>query len=83
MQLKILLEAFIMEGEIVTGKERERFEAFLEESFDNDIIVRELRLSADEKEYLLGRFPKAHLTRMPGNGFDDGKEWYEVKLFHQ
>ncbi|WP_054696383.1 hypothetical protein [Syntrophomonas palmitatica] len=64
----------------MTSREREQLEIFLTESFTNGNMVRELRLSAEEKTFLLDRFPKASLKRMDCAVLADGKEWYEVQL---
>ncbi|MCK9314007.1 MAG: hypothetical protein M0P20_08180 [Methanocorpusculum sp.] len=64
----------------MTNNKREQFEFFLAESFANGIMLRELRLSNEEREYLQNRYPKASLKRILSPEYADGKTWYEVRL---
>lgn len=57
-----------------------QFEAFLLESFQNDIFKRELRLSDEELTIVKKVYPKAKITKL---SFEDpavDKVWYEVDI---
>lgn len=62
----------------MTPKE-ETFEEFLKNSFANDVYFRELRLSQEEADYVLKKYPKASLKKCSAES-SDGKCWYEVNL---
>lgn len=64
----------------MTIQEKQDFERFLKESFENDVCIRELRLSDDELHYLKELMPKAEAIEIPGSVCQDGKRWYEIKL---
>ncbi|NLX01672.1 MAG: hypothetical protein GXY40_03985 [Syntrophomonadaceae bacterium] len=64
----------------MTEDKREQFELFLAKSFADGVMFSELRLSAEEWEYLQNRYPQASLNRISSPEYADGKAWYEVKL---
>lgn len=64
----------------MTNTELENLEAFLAESFADGIMLRELRLSPEERKYLQDRYPRASLKKIFNPDYADGKAWYEVKL---
>lgn len=64
----------------MTIQEKKNFESFLKKSFEDDIYIRELRLSDDELQCLRELMPKADTRAMPDSDCSDGKRWYEVKL---
>jgi hypothetical protein len=64
----------------MTSNEREQLEGFLAESFADGAMIKELRLSTEEREYLQTRYPKASLKIILNSEYTDGKTWYEVKL---
>lgn len=64
----------------MTGDKQEQFEFFVAKSFENGVMLRELRLSNEEREYLQGKYPKASFKRILSPEYADGKAWYEVKL---
>jgi hypothetical protein len=57
-----------------------KFEEFLSESFEDDIYVRELRLSDEEVEYVKEKYPRARLKKCQTDQNSDGKAWYEINL---
>lgn len=57
-----------------------KFEGFLSESFEDDIFVRELRLSDEEVEYVKEKYPRALLKKCQTDQNSDGKAWYEINL---
>lgn len=61
-------------------KEVEKFEEFLQESFEGGIVFRELRLSTEEISYLREEYPKFDLNEMTDTECSDGKVWMEVRL---
>jgi len=67
-------------GYIMTGDKQKQFEFFVAKSFENGVMLRELRLSNEEREFLLNRYPKANLKLILSPEYADGKAWYEVKL---
>ncbi|OIK09673.1 hypothetical protein BIV60_23270 [Bacillus sp. MUM 116] len=58
----------------------ERFETFLAESFSDGVSYRELRLSVEEVNYLLQRYPNASILKSAALESQDDKAWYEVNL---
>jgi len=56
------------------------FQDFLQESFAEGILVRELRLSAEEIAIVKEIYPQARITEMPGGSCSDGKVWVKVCL---
>lgn len=64
----------------MTANDIEVFKKFLEESFENDIVARELRLSNEEVKYLKKIYPRASVRKMPFSKCSDGKLWFEVRL---
>jgi len=52
-------------------------EKLYQESFSDGDISRELRLSKQEKEYLLNQFPNIKITKMFHDNASE-KEWYNV-----
>jgi hypothetical protein len=64
----------------MTEDNREQFELFLAKSFTDGVMFSELRLSAEEREYLQNRYPQASLKRILSPEYVDGKAWYAVKL---
>lgn len=67
----------------MTSQEKRRFERIFLESFENDISVRELRLSDEELQHLGEFIPRAEIREMPVPVCSDGKKWYEVSLRQQ
>ena len=63
----------------MTYDEIKRFEDFLLEAFNEDTRAGELRLSAEEKEYLEGKYTKVSLKRTDTGQCSDGKYWYAVE----
>jgi hypothetical protein len=59
---------------------RETFDEFLANSFANDVYFRELRLSPEEADYVLIKYPKASVKKCQTEESPDGKCWYEVNL---
>ena len=64
----------------MTGNKQEQFEFFVADSFADGVMLRELRLSNEEREYLQDKYPKASLKQILSPEYVDGKAWYEVKL---
>ncbi len=64
----------------MTGNKQEQFEFFVADSFADGVMLRELRLSNEEREYLQDKYPKASFKRILSPEYADGKAWYEVKL---
>lgn len=60
--------------------EKFSFEQFLEDSFKDGRVYRQLRLSNDELNLLKQKHPNAFINKMEPSSSDDGKVWYEVKL---
>jgi len=60
--------------------EMEKFETFLAESFSDGVSFRELRLSDEEVDYLLRRYPNASVLKSTALESEDNKAWYEVNL---
>ena len=58
----------------------ETFDDFLAKSFANDVYFRELRLSREEADYVLKKYPKASVKKCETAESPDGKCWYEVNL---
>lgn len=58
----------------------ETFEEFLVRSFGEGVISRELRLSKEEAQVVLGKFPKAAVKKQAATEGSDGKCWYEIHL---
>jgi hypothetical protein len=67
-----------LKRDIMMIQEKMEFIRFLEKSFENDINIRELRLSDDELRYLKELMPRADVREMPDADCSDGKRWYEV-----
>jgi hypothetical protein len=63
--------------------EKERFAAFLSESFENDVFFRQLRLSDMELQYVKKKYPNASVKRCHTNEELNEKHWYEVNLLPQ
>lgn len=57
------------------------FDEFLSESFANDQVVRELRLSQEELMYVKKKYPNASFKVVSTEEAVNGKVWYEVNLF--
>jgi len=55
------------------------FDKFLKDSFKDDIVTRELRLSDYEVNHIQQSYPNANITILV-NDKVPGKNWYEVKL---
>jgi hypothetical protein len=55
------------------------FEEFLQESFEDGITLRELRLSLGELGYVKEKFPGAAIVQVSTEDLD-GKAWYEINL---
>ncbi|RDW16376.1 hypothetical protein CWR48_17180 [Oceanobacillus arenosus] len=60
-------------------QDKMRFDNFLKESFKNDVLVRELRLSRPEVDYLQQSFPNAAISCLTTNNQQE-KHWYKVEL---
>jgi len=60
--------------------EIEKFECFLEDSFREGNMLRELRLSEQEIEFLSKKYPRANLKKIKANDNSDEKVWYEVSF---
>ncbi|AXI09727.1 hypothetical protein CV093_13455 [Oceanobacillus sp. 143] len=60
-------------------QDKQKFDSFLKESFKNDVVVRELRLSDPEVGYLQQSFPNAEISSISKNKQQD-KQWYKVTL---
>lgn len=65
---------------MMTQDAAKRFEDFLVDSFGDGVMVRELRLSNVEVEYVLKKYPQASLKKALTPEYSDGKHWYEVSL---
>ena len=65
----------------MTSSEVKQFEDFLSTSFGEGVLGRELRLSAEELEYLKNKYPQASFQKTLTREYPDGKVWYEVKLY--
>lgn len=63
----------------MTQDEIKRFGDFLQESFNEDMYIREMRLSDEEKEHLERKYSKIRLNRMGNGQCSDGKFWYEIR----
>lgn len=63
----------------MTVKAAGNFDDFLEDSFKEN-VSRELRLSAEELEYLLRQYPKATVKELSRGTSPDGKQWYLVQF---
>jgi hypothetical protein len=57
-----------------------KFEEFLQESFEDGITQRELRLSLGELSYVQEKFPGAAIVQVSAEEDLDGKAWYEINL---
>ncbi|HEX3029100.1 MAG TPA: hypothetical protein VHT34_07325 [Clostridia bacterium] len=64
----------------MTSIEVNEFERFLQESFDGDVLTRELRLSSEEKEMVQSKYPGACFSIIPSKEYQDGKQWYEIAI---
>lgn len=64
----------------MNSSEIEKFECFLAESFKGGVMLRELRLSAQELEYLSKKYPRANLKKIELSDYSDHKLWYEVSF---
>ncbi|RDW21531.1 hypothetical protein [Oceanobacillus chungangensis] len=60
-------------------QEKRLFDLFIKESFNNDVLVRELRLSDAEVVYLQQSFPNAEISCIATTKPQE-KRWYKVKL---
>ncbi|MFD0826697.1 hypothetical protein ACT8ZR_13620 [Neobacillus sp. M.A.Huq-85] len=60
--------------------EMEKLETFLAESFSDGVSFRELRLSDEEVDYLLRRYPNASVLKSTALESEDNKAWYEVNI---
>ncbi|WP_099158935.1 hypothetical protein [Virgibacillus ndiopensis] len=61
-------------------KQRDYFDEFLTESFNDDIHHRELRLSSNEIELVRKKYPKATIKESTSNQSVDEKKWYDVTI---
>ncbi len=59
---------------------RDQFENFLRDSFGNGVVVRELRLSDVEVEYMKANYPMASLRKTGEQESTDGRYWYEISF---
>ncbi|OLS41288.1 hypothetical protein [Bacillus sp. MRMR6] len=57
-----------------------KFEDFLQESFEDGIKLRELRLSSEELLYVKEKFPGAVIKSASTQEDLDRKAWYEINL---
>lgn len=62
------------------AEEVKKIEEFLQESFEDGIVFRELRLSIEEISYLRKEYPRFNLNEMHDIECSDGKVWMEVRL---
>ena len=58
----------------------EIFDSFLHESFKEEPLYIELRLSDKEIEYIKEIYPKAKFKKMPDYDCNDEKNWYIVSF---
>ena len=63
-----------------SGKDRIQYDQFLEESFNDGKVYRELRLSLAELKYLKEKYPNAQISKSLHPKSKDGKAWYNVRL---
>lgn len=60
--------------------DKKDFDSFLFESFEgSECYHRELRLSAEEIEYLRNKYPSATIVKLPGQEPLD-KQWYDIEI---
>ncbi|WP_066502215.1 hypothetical protein [Abyssisolibacter fermentans] len=64
----------------MTKEELMKFEEFILDSFSNDIMNRELRLSLEEKEYLEKMYSRVIIEEMDEYKSGEKKEWYKVSF---
>ena len=64
----------------MTVKEREDLECFIDESFADGRVSRELRLSRTEIDYIKGLYPRLSVKEIPKGIYDDEKVWVEVRM---
>lgn len=57
---------------------KEQFEEFLLESFQDGRSVRELRLSDEEANYIKIKIPRAKFTELEDSDLRSVKRWYKV-----
>ncbi|WAM34193.1 hypothetical protein [Caldicellulosiruptor morganii] len=62
------------------GDKIKKFEEFFTNSFRDGKVVRELRLSSDEVEYIKKRYPNVTVSKLSGFENNKDKNWYTVKL---
>ncbi len=62
----------------MTDNEKLKFDKFLQESFREGVLSRELRLSEDERGYILRNYPHINLDFIADDGSNDGKLWYRA-----
>lgn len=56
------------------------FECFLTDSFKEGNLFRELRLSAQEIEYIKKKYPRATMTKIVVPDHLSDRDWYEVRF---
>lgn len=64
----------------MTSKEIMDLDKFLEDSFQDGIYRRELRLSQREVEYVKRKYPSASIKKCKAAECSDGKIWWDVNL---
>lgn len=64
----------------MTNDEMKKFEVFWQESFQEGTVLRELRLSQEEKDYIEMTYLGAELKKIATQEYADQKNWYEVRL---
>lgn len=57
-----------------------KFENFLADSFKDGNMLRELRLSNKEIEYIKDKYPQAVIKRIMTDDNKDGRIWYELSF---
>ncbi|SHE94806.1 hypothetical protein [Caloramator proteoclasticus] len=57
-----------------------KFEEFFTNSFRDGKVVRELRLSSEEVEYIRKSYPNVQISKLSGYEKNKDKNWYTVKL---
>lgn len=64
----------------MTAVDVEMFEQFLTDSFAGGFQFKELRLSAEELDYMKAKYPNARMKPMETRTYPDDKVWFEVTM---
>ncbi|HEX7056832.1 MAG TPA: hypothetical protein VF260_06510 [Bacilli bacterium] len=64
----------------MTPHEEAAFAKFLADSFQDGTSIRELRLSEEEKQFILKTYPRSRVRPFSTDEYADGKTWYQVSL---